>query len=73
MWGAVSGAEPLFHALPLVVFFASLKSFTLRHWDEQQHERVGSGALGSLKLVIETDSAGGPASGKCRIINVGTR
>ena len=40
-------AEPLFQTVPPVTFFASLKSFTFRLWDEQQHKLVGFGALGS--------------------------
>ncbi len=40
-------AEPLFQTVPPVTFFASLKSFTFRLWDEQQHRLVGFAALGS--------------------------
>ena len=42
-------AEPLFQTVPPVTFFASLKSFTFRLWDEQQHKLVGFGGLGSRK------------------------
>jgi len=38
-------AEPLFQAVPHVTIFASLKSFTFKLWDEQQHKLVGFGVL----------------------------
>jgi omega-6 fatty acid desaturase (delta-12 desaturase) len=42
-------AEAMFQTVPPVTFFASLKSFTFRLWDEQQHKLVGFGVLRSGK------------------------
>lgn len=42
-------AEPLFQTVPPITFFASLKSFTFRLWDEKQHKLVGFGVLRSRK------------------------
>ncbi len=42
-------AEPLFQTVPPVTFFASLKSFNLRLWDEQRQKLVGFDVLGSRK------------------------
>lgn len=42
-------AEPLFQSVPPVTFFDSLKSFTFRLWDEQQHKLVGFDVLRSRK------------------------
>jgi omega-6 fatty acid desaturase (delta-12 desaturase) len=39
-------AEPLFQAVPEVTLRASLKSLTLRLWDEEHHKLVGFGQIG---------------------------
>jgi omega-6 fatty acid desaturase (delta-12 desaturase) len=42
-------AEPLFQTVKPVTFFASLKSFTFRLWDEQRHRLVGYGHLRAIR------------------------
>jgi omega-6 fatty acid desaturase (delta-12 desaturase) len=42
-------AEPLFHTVKAVTLLSSLKSLTLRLWDEQRRQLVGYGHLRTLR------------------------
>lgn len=42
-------AEPLFQTVPPVTLFSSLKSFTVRLWNEERHRLVAFSPLGNLR------------------------